>query len=52
MMKTTVTVQAEGKLVVETRNRHEMATRWLQALKGKKYIRLVAQSGASATRTE
>ncbi len=52
MMKTTVTVGSDGKLVVETRNRHEMATRWLQALKGKKHIRLAAQSETSGTRTE
>jgi len=52
MMKTTVTVGSDGKLVVETRNRHEMATRWLQALKGKKHIRLAAQSEAAGTRAE
>jgi hypothetical protein len=50
MMKTTVTVGPDGKLVVETRNRHEMATRWLQALKRKKHIRLAAQWETSGTR--
>ena len=48
MMKTTVSVRPDGTLVVETRNRHEMATRWLQALKGRKHIRLVEQAKASA----
>jgi hypothetical protein len=52
MMKTTVTVGANGKLVVETRNRHEMASRWLQALKGNKHIRLAEPSAAERPRTE
>lgn len=47
MMKTRVTIGPNGKLVVETRNRHEMATRWLQTLKGKRHIRLAAQSPAA-----
>lgn len=46
MMKTTVTVAPHGKLVLATRNRHEMATRWLDALKGKKHIRLVGSRHA------
>jgi hypothetical protein len=41
MVKTTVTVAPTGKVVVETTNRHEMAVRWLRALKGKKHIRLI-----------
>jgi hypothetical protein len=41
MMKTRVTVGPDGRFVVETRNRHEMAVRWLRALKGKKHHRLV-----------
>jgi hypothetical protein len=40
MMKTTVTIGSDGKFVVETLNRHEMAVRWLRALKGKKHIQL------------
>jgi len=42
MMKTTVSIESNGKFVVETRNRHEMALRWLNAIKGKKHIRLLA----------
>lgn len=49
MMKTTVTVESTGKVVVETRNRHEMAVRWLQALKGKKHIRLVDRGAKTST---
>jgi hypothetical protein len=50
MMKTTVSVRPDGKLVVETLNRHEMASRWLQALKGKKHIRLVATADAPVSK--
>jgi hypothetical protein len=42
MMKTTVTVAPGGKLEIETRNRHEMAVRWLRTLRGKKHIRLIS----------
>jgi len=42
MVKTTITIAAEGKLVIETRNRHEMALRWLRTLRGKKHIQLVS----------
>jgi len=38
MMKTTVRIAPNGGFVVETRNRHEMALRWLRAIKGKKHI--------------
>ena len=41
MMKTTVSISSNGRFVVETRNRHEMAVRWLRTLKGKKHIQLV-----------
>ncbi len=43
MMKTTVTIGSEGTLAIETRNRHEMALRWLDRIKGKKHLRLVAE---------
>ena len=46
MMKTTVSIEPNGKFVVETRNRHEMALRWLNAIKGKKHIRLLAHTEA------
>jgi len=42
MVKTDVTVGPDGRLIVETRNRHEMALRWLRTLKGQKHLRLVA----------
>jgi hypothetical protein len=41
MMKTTVQVRQGGEFVVETRNRHEMALRWLRAVKGKKHLELI-----------
>jgi hypothetical protein len=44
MMKTRVTVEPGGKMVVETRNRHEMAVRWLRTIKGKKHLQLVEDS--------
>ena len=52
MMKTTVTIGSDGKFVVQTRNRHEMALRWLDAIKGKKHLRLVADAGPSAPASE
>ena len=42
MMKTRVTIGSNGKFVIETRNRHEMALRWLDQLKGKRHLRVVA----------
>jgi hypothetical protein len=44
MVKTDVTVGPDGRLIVETRNRHEMALRWLRTLKGQKHLRLVASA--------
>jgi hypothetical protein len=44
MMKTDMTVGPDGRLIVETRNRHEMALRWLRTLKGQKHIQLVASA--------
>ena len=41
MMKTGITIEPGGRVVVETRNRHEMALRWLDMLKGHRHIRLV-----------
>ncbi len=52
MMKTTVTVGLDGKFVVQTRNRHEMAVRWLRALKGKRHIELVERAETPATPAE
>jgi hypothetical protein len=50
LMKTRVTVADNGKLVVETRNRHEMALRWLGTLKGRRHLRLVAPADAANPR--
>ena len=41
MMKTTVNVHADGKIVLETVNRGEAATRWVARLQGKKLLELV-----------
>lgn len=42
MTKTEVTIHPNGHVVVETRNRHEMATRWIRLLQGKKHLQLIA----------
>lgn len=42
MMKTRLIIDTEGRLVIETRNRYEMSRRWLDNLRGKRHIRLVA----------
>lgn len=47
MMKTRLTIESDGKLVIETRNRQEMSRRWLDILRGKRQIRLVAANGES-----
>ena len=41
MMKTYVRVWPTGVVEIETINRHQMATRWAEALKGKKHLHLV-----------
>jgi len=41
MMKTRVAVWPTGIVEIETRNRHQMATGWIETLKGKKHLRLV-----------
>jgi hypothetical protein len=47
MMKTTVSIGPTGRLVIRTRNRHEMAVRWLRSLRGKKHLRLVESRDSS-----
>jgi hypothetical protein len=37
-----VTIWPTGIVEIETRNRHHMATRWVETLKGKKHLRLVS----------
>ena len=46
MMKTRIVVGSTGRFTVETSNRHELALRWLDRLRGKKHIRLVAERPA------
>ncbi len=41
-MKTDVTVGPDGSATIETRNRGESATRWVQLLKGRKHLKAVA----------
>lgn len=41
-IKTTVEIDREGKIVVETVNRGEAALRWIDKLKGKAYLQPVA----------
>jgi hypothetical protein len=40
-LKTTVDIDKDGKIVVETVNRGEAATRWISKLQGKKVLSLV-----------
>ena len=42
MMKTSVTVWPTGLVEIRTVNRHQMASRWIDLLKGKKHLRLVS----------
>lgn len=42
MMKTKITVWPTGVVEIVTRNRHQMATRWVETLQGKAHLRLVA----------
>lgn len=42
MMKTSVTAWPTGLVEIRTINRHQMASRWIDLLKGKKHLRLVA----------
>ena len=42
MMKTSVTVWPTGVVEIRTVNRHQMASRWIDLLKGKKRPRLVS----------
>jgi hypothetical protein len=41
MVKTTISVRTTGVVEIRTVNRHQMASRWLDALKGRKHLRLV-----------
>jgi hypothetical protein len=48
MMKTRIAVWPTGIVEIDTRNRHQMATRWIETLKGKKHLRLVAGDTAAS----
>ena len=43
MMKTTVEVNREGRVLVETMNRGEAATRWVATLQGKRIVSIVGE---------
>jgi hypothetical protein len=40
-LKTTVEVSSDGKALVETVNRGQAATRWVERLRGKKFLQAV-----------
>jgi hypothetical protein len=40
-VKTTVEVSSDGKALVETVNRGQAATRWVERLRGKKFLQAV-----------
>lgn len=46
-MKTDITVKPDGKVVLETRTRGEAALRWVDRLKGKKALQVVATAEAT-----
>lgn len=48
MMKTHIRVWPTGIVEIDTINRHEMATRWIELLKGRKHLRLVARDTPSS----
>jgi len=49
MMKTTVEVFGDGRVVLQTQNRGEAATRWVQKLQGKKVLSLVDDEAEGET---
>jgi hypothetical protein len=42
MMKTRVTLWPNGVVEIQTTNRHQMASRWIGTIKGKKHLRLAS----------
>ena len=48
MMKTTISIDKDGKIMLETVNRGEAATRWVSKLQGKKVIGLVGDNAPTA----
>jgi len=49
MTKTTISVRSTGVVEIRTVNRHQMAGRWLDTLKGRKRLRLVGGSTQEQT---
>jgi hypothetical protein len=49
MMKTRVTVSSNGGVEIYTTNRHQLTSRWVDTLKGKKHLRLVSGDIAPTT---
>lgn len=49
MMKTSVEISPDGKVVLETVNRGEAATRWVARLQGKKVVSLVGSQPPHST---
>lgn len=47
MLKTTIDIDPDGKITLETVNRGEAATRWVSKLQGKKVIELVEDDPAT-----
>jgi hypothetical protein len=45
MMKTHIRVWPTGIVEIDTINRHQMATRWVELFKGKKHLGLVGGGG-------
>ena len=43
MMKTTINIESDGKIILETVGRGQAATRWIPRLQGKKHIALVGE---------
>jgi hypothetical protein len=52
MMKTSVEVFPDGRIALETQNRGEAATRWIQKLQGKKMLALVEDEPGGEERTD
>ena len=45
MLKTGIEVFPDGRVVLETQNRGEAATRWVAKLQGKKMLALLVEAG-------
>jgi len=51
MMKTRMMIWPTGVAEIETTNRHQMASRWIATLKGKKHLRLASGGSEPALRS-